>query len=134
MAVGKLLRSVRRFDRGGGISSPGLCRGSRFGSFSRSLLRWLEIVFRSLLVLYRVFLLRCRLGGNGVSVALGELSFLELEGGVEAGVGEFPFEGWWIRGGHVDVSGGVGSGFAFSHRFLSDYRTGVGCSRQTTEN
>ena len=133
VSVWKLLRSVRRFDRRGGIGSPRLCRGSLFRLFSRSLLWWLEIVFWSLLALFRVFLFRRGLGGNGISVALSELPFLGVDGGIHVRLGEFAFEGWCIRGGHVDVSDGVGSGFAFSHRFPSDYRKRVECSRQTMD-
>jgi hypothetical protein len=137
MPVRELLRSIRRFASGGGPSGPGLSssRDSWFDLFSRTLLRWLEIVSGNLPVLYGVF----TFGGNfqrveGISIALNKLLLLDFDGGIHVGLGEFPFVWRWIRGRHVDVTTGIGAGFAFSHRFPSDYRKKVRYTEKTTEN
>ena len=133
MPIGEFLRNVRRFDRGGGPSGPRLRGGGRFDLASRSPLWRLEIVFGKFLqvVLYRVFLLGGGLRRNGVGVALGELLFLDLDGNVHVGLGELPLVRRWVRGRHVDVTAGIRTGFAFSHRFPSDHRKRVECSERT---
>ena len=118
--VRKLLGSVRGFDGGGGPSNPRGRGGGWFDFLDRSPLRRLEIVFGNLLVLHRVSLLGGSVWGNITGIALNKLLFLDLGGNVHIRLGEFPFVRGWIRGGHVDVTAGIRTGLAFSHRFPSD--------------
>lgn len=91
-----------------------------FDLFYHSLLRWLKIDHRDLLVLYRVFTLGGVLLRNVLGITLDELPLLGYDGDVQVRLGEFPLVcGLLVLGGHVDVTAGIRARFAFGHQFPS---------------